>query len=47
MGKEKSKERKVKRLEQQVAKFKNNPETTRRLQGRIASLTPKKDKKKK
>ncbi|MFA5366669.1 MAG: hypothetical protein WC333_02195 [Dehalococcoidia bacterium] len=46
MGKEKSKERKVKRLEQQVAKFKDNPENVRRLQGKIASLKPKEKKKK-
>ncbi len=45
MGKEKSKERKIKRLEQQLVKQKDSPQNARRLQGRIATLKPK-DKKK-
>jgi hypothetical protein len=46
MGREKSKERKVKKLKQQIVKQKNSLNNVRRLEGRIASLTPKKDKKK-
>jgi hypothetical protein len=45
MGKEKSKERKIKRLEQQVVKQKDSPQNVRRLQGKIATLKPKAKKK--
>lgn len=42
MAKEKSVENKRKRLEQELVRFKDNPEKTRRIQGRITALKNKK-----
>jgi hypothetical protein len=42
MAKEKSVENKRKKLEQQLLRFKDNPEKARRLQGKLAALKGKK-----
>jgi hypothetical protein len=46
MGAPISKDTKIKRLEKQLKKFKDNPEKVKRLTGRLGAVTPK-DKKKK
>lgn len=42
MAKEKSVENRRKRLEEQLVRFKDNPEKARRIQGRIDALKGKK-----
>ena len=39
-------EKKLKRLAEQVKKYKDNPKISKRLAGRVAALTPKTKKKK-
>ena len=37
-GTEKSKDRVIKKLREQLVKFRNNPEKTRRIQGKLMTL---------